>query len=548
MENLLKVYFGPYKKQVALIVIMLIIQVTLQIFIINSIRPIITNGINDVDTHTIMNYGIYMLLMIVLYSLTTVYVSHMAARISAESVSKIRDDMFKKILSFKRPRDSGANMSGLMNRLVTDVNYIQEFITEALCTGLYVPLLAIAVTIVTATFNPPLCLTLTISFIVMVIIMIRLAKGELKVRSKLQRFFDRTIHIFREMLVGARTSRAFDDEKSQLETFSQCNAEFSTLTTKTTAKVSSLSSFSTLVLIIVMVLIYTVFLVNSTNIIVSSDVLIIFIQYLVLFISCASITPFIVTTMPRVKSSFARISKVMNGISEPGGLPVPEDYDGPTVECANGIIVKKGTEVSLVGRTGAGKSEFILDMLRLEDVEPGKISFKGSDITELDPHSLRRSIAYAGNLATAFKGSVLNNVRVWRDISDERVAEAMKAAKLDLDPEMILEKFGSNISMGQIQKISIARALAADADLYIFDDCFTELDPKTENEIVSNIRGMLRGRTVLFSSHQMRIATGSDTVMFMDGGKVIANGTHDDLVDNCETYRRMYYAGGGYSE
>ena len=132
MENLLKVYFGPYKKQVALIVILLIIQVTLQIFIINSIRPIITNGINDVDPHTIMNYGICMLLLIISYSLTTVYVSHLAARISAESVSKIRDDMFRKILSFKRPRDSGANMSGLMNRLVTDVNYIQEFITEAL--------------------------------------------------------------------------------------------------------------------------------------------------------------------------------------------------------------------------------------------------------------------------------------------------------------------------------------------------------------------------------------------------------------------------------
>ena len=96
-----------------------------------------------------------------------------------------------------------------------------------------------------------------------------------------------------------------------------------------------------------------------------------------------------------------------------------------------------------------------------------------------------------------------------------------------------------------MQKISIARALASDADLYIFDDCFTELDPKSENEIVSNIRGMLKGRTVLFLSHQFRISPDSDTVSVMDNGTVIDSGLHNDLLDRCDVYRRMYMTGGG---
>ena len=238
----------------------------------------------------------------------------------------------------------------------------------------------------------------------------------------------------------------------------------------------------------------------------------------------------------------------MNGQSEMPGEHVPEDYDGPLLECSNGLAIEKGTETSMVGRSGSGRGEFIRCLLRLDDVEPGDIRFKGKDLSELDPTELRGSIAYAGNLATAFRGTVHNNIAVWRDIPEERVTQAMKAAKVDLDGDTVLDTQGSNISMGQVQKISIARALASEADLYIFDDCFTELDPKTENEIVSNIRGMLKGKTILFSSHQFRISPGSDVVDVMDAGKIIDSGSHDDLLGRCDLYRRMYLAGGGLSD
>ncbi|MBP5735082.1 MAG: ABC transporter ATP-binding protein, partial [Candidatus Methanomethylophilaceae archaeon] len=280
----------------------------------------------------------------------------------------------------------------------------------------------------------------------------------------------------------------------------------------------------------------------------STDELIVFIQFLVLFITCANITPFLVTTVPQVRAAFGRISKVMNGQSEMPGEHIPDDYEGPLLECTNGLTIERGTETSMVGYSGSGRGEFIRCLLRLDDVEPGSMKFKGKDVSELDPRELRGSIAYAGNLATAFSGTVRNNITVWRDVSDERLSQAMKAAKVELDPETVLGVKGSNISMGQIQKISIARALASNADLYIFDDCFTELDPKTENEIVSNIRGMLKGKTVLFSSHQFRISPGSDVVDVMDAGRIIDSGTHDDLVGRCDLYRRMYLAGGGLSD
>ncbi|MBQ6547521.1 MAG: ABC transporter ATP-binding protein [Candidatus Methanomethylophilaceae archaeon] len=546
MRNLLSAYFGPHKKSVTLIVILLIIQVILQILIINLIKPIISNGINNVDVETIKVYGVAMIIMIVFYCSTTAFVTRMAARISAESASQIRRDMFRKVLSFKRPRDSGANISGLLNRLVTDVNCIQDFITEYLCTGLYVILLAIGVTIITSTMNMSLCISLTFSFILMIVVTVYLGRSELKVRSRLQRLFDRIIHLFGEILVGARTSRSFDTEKEQFETFSEYDKEYSDSMTRATIRVSRFSSFSTLVLMVSIILIYSAMVINFEDLKVSSSDLIVFIQYMVLFISCVSICPFIVTTTPQLRTSFSRISKVMNGQSEPSGDDLPDSYEGPLVQCSNGLIMEEGEEMSLVGRTGAGKSETIRRLLRLDDVKPGEISFKGVDITGLDPKLLRGSIAYAGSMAPAFRGSVRDNIKVWRDISDGRLNEVMKASKVDFGPDMILDKFGSNISAGQVQKISIARALASDADLYIFDDCFTELDPKTENEIVSNIRGMLKGKTVLFSSHQFRISPGSDGIAVMEDGKVIDIGRHEELLDRCDIYRRMYFAGGGF--
>ena len=548
MKNLVEVYFRPYKKSVMLIIIQLIIQVLLQIFIIIMIKPIISEGIKSADTATIAVYGIAMLLLIILYSVTTVIVARYSARISADAVSRIREDMFAKILSFKRPRDSGANMSGLMNRLVTDVNNIQNFMTEFLCTGLYIPLLALGVIIVSLVFVPLLAISLSFAFILMIVVIFILANRELQVRSKIQRMLDRMIQLFRDILLGARASRAYDTEKAQGEIFSEHNKDYSNLVTATTVKVSRFATFATFVLIVAIILTYPIIVINFSDLNISADELIVFIQFLVLYITCANITPFLVTTVPQVKAAFGRISKVMNGQSEMPGEHVPDDYNGPLLECTNGLTIKKGTETSMVGRSGSGRGELIRCLLRLDDVEPGQITFKGKDVSGLDPRELRGSIAYAGNLATAFRGTVRSNIAVWREIPEDRIAQAMEAAKVELDPETVLDTQGSNISMGQIQKISIARALASNADLYIFDDCFTELDPKTENEIVSNIRGMLKGKTVLFSSHQFRISPGSDVVDVMEEGRIIDSGSHDDLLGRCDLYRRMYLAGGGLSD
>ena len=545
MRDLVRTYFAPYKRQVSFIVLLVIIQVILQILIIISIRPFVNEAISEIDVEVLNEYGTMMVVMIILYSLITIVVARMSARISAESVSRIREDMFKKVLSLKRPRDSGASMSGLINRLVGDVNNIQDFITEFLSTGLYVPLLAAGVIISTLFIDYRLSISLLLSMLLMIAIIIHLSKRELKLRAKLQRLFDRTIHLFREILIGARTARSFDMEDKQHGTFSENNQEYSDMFTAVAVKVSYKASFSSFLLIIGVFFFYFMFLADEGKISASATELVLFIQYIVLFINCASITPFIITTLPIVKSSFRRISKVMNSKSEVSGLPVPDEYDGPLLSCSNGLVINRGEEVSLVGRTGAGKSEFIRSILRLDDTAPGTIRFKGADITELDPKLLRKSIAYAGSMAMVFRGTVKDNIDAYRQIPEERLAAVLEAAKIGVDPDVRLERFGCNISMGQKQKISIARALASDADLYIFDDCFTELDPKTENEIVSNIRGMLKGKAVLFTTHQFRISPGSDSVSVMDSGSVVDTGSHDELLDRCDIYRRMYYSGGG---
>lgn len=548
MKNLIRIYFGVYRKEVAAIITALILQAVLQIFIIISISPIIVSGIQSTDMDVIVRNGLIMMGLIVLYSMIAFSVSYLSAKTSAKAVCKIREDMFTKILSLKRSKDSGASLSGLMTRLVSDVNAIQAFMTELMSMGLYIPILAAGIVVSAAIIDTELSIILFTSLMITMSLTFVIGKGELKGRSRLQWMMDRTIHLFKELILGARTARGFGRVGSQYESFDRSNSEFGNFATAVNTKSTLYSSMSTLLLSLIIILFYALVFWNLRDYDVSIGEMVVILQYIILFINCASITPFIITTVPIVRAAIGRISKVMNSESERFGNMPPLVYDGPIIRCSNGFIIDQGKEVSLIGGTGSGKSEIVSVMLGLDDVGPNEMWYKGVDVTELDHRGLRERIVYAGSLALTFSGTVRQNINAWRDIPEERFEAAIAAAKVNIGLDEVIEKHGSNISAGQKQRISIARALASDADLYVFDDCFTELDPETENEIVFNIRRMLVGKTVLFSSHQFRIAPGSDTVAVVDDGKILDMGTHRELLSRCQLYRSMYAAGGGMIE
>lgn len=540
MENLIRTYFRPYKKAVAAIVILTAIQVILQILIIDLIKPIISMGINTADTNTIVSYGVVMIALVAGYSVSAVTVARLSARTSAKAVGKIREALFTKILSFKRPRDSGANISGLMTRLIADVNTVQRFMTEFLSIGLYAPLLALAIIVNSFLLNVTLGFVMTSAFIAMIAVVYAMSKNELRVRSKLQRIMERTVHLFREQIRGVRVTRAFGRTQVQYDRFTEESRKYGTLATDTAVRTSYMVSFITLMVSSLILILYWACTIGQEEVEFSIPELVMFFQFVVLFITCASISPFIIITLPEVTVSYRRIEKVMRSESETEGADVPDAGGVPVIETSSGLKVIGGMETSIVGGTGSGKSEVIRALLRLDDAEPGTVMFNGADLMTLDPGQLRGRIAYAGDLALIYRGTVRNNIGAWRDIPEERIEKAMKAADISLPPDFHIDKFGSNISDGQKRKISIARALATDADVYIFDDCFSETDPITENRIVSNIRGMLKGKTVLFSSHEFRIAPDSDMIAVMEGGRIVASGTHDELMESSPLYRSMY--------
>ena len=524
--------------------ILVFFQVVLQLVIINTIRPLLKQCMMEADTDTVVEFVPFMAILILLYSVATILVAWYAASVSSQVASGLRKDMFDKILSLKRPADSGANTAGLMTRMVSDVATVQQFMSEFLSVGLFIPMLAVGITLMAARLSISLCIAMSVSFALVIAVTVFMARKEVRVRSRLKILLDRVVYMFKETVSGARTIRAFGMEEEHRRRFEEANIEIADFGRETEVRMSYISYTATMVLIVLVTAIFGMMSLFGHSISVSSTMMVMFVQYAVLFITCASITPFIVNTMPSVRASIGRISKVMNAESEGTGISAPEVREGPLVECSNGMVIGAGEDVSVVGPSGSGRTEFIRALFRLDDVAPGEFSFGGIDISEIDPVSLRRRMAYAGDLAKVFDGTVRQNIALNRRIPDARLEEAMAVVCLDIDLDVRIGKSGRKLSAGEIQKISVARALVTDASLYVFDDCFTELDPQTESVIVSNIRTFIGGRAMLFSSHDLRIARGS-AVAVMQGGRVVDRGSHADLLSRCDLYRSMYEAGGG---
>ena len=574
MRRFLKDYVVPYWKQIAVLLVFVILQVYLQLQVLSETHDILNGGVATQDVGFIREAGVRMIVMTLLYGLSIVLVSYLSAYLSASVTCDVRRDLFKRIMTFSQKDYSRFGGSTLMTRLTADTTRIQIFMLNALRNALLVPIVIVAVVIAAAMINTTLCAVLLVAFMVTISLMVLKSRQSMPMFNEVQGELDTLNTLVKEKAEGARTIRAFGRQQYEIDRFGDLNDGYTRDSTAAALKICYLTPIALMVMNLAVLLIYYLGSVELQERLITISDMILFFQYITYFISCLAIVPFIVTTLPKTIVSTARLEEVIyyepTVVNDPkpaapsgqgDAAVVFEDvsfgYAGAAKDAVSDvdITIRRGTTTAIIGATGSGKSTLVQMVPRLFDPTAGRILFDGTDIRDLDISDLRSRVAYASQRTMVLEDTVYANIAMGEDVSREEAEEACRltlfSEVLDRMPDgldTVMARRGMNVSGGQKQRLSLARTICRDAEVYVFDDCFSALDAKTERIVRENIRRRLEGRTVIMVAQKINTIRDADCIVVMDKGRVVQQGTHEELMRSCEIYREIHatqsYAGG----
>jgi ATP-binding cassette subfamily B protein len=567
MFKFIRDYVKPYWKYILVSVGVTILQVYFQLNIMKYTKVIIDKGIHNSDINFIYQAGMTMIFLTILYGLTMVVTSYLSSYISACVTCDVREGLFNKIVSFSTYDFNKFGGSSLMTRATADTTRIQIFMINFLRNAILVPVVIVALIIATAQINVTLCSILVISFVLTLLFMILKSRQSLPLFTEVQSKLDYLNLKFKEKIEGVRSIRAFGKQDYEIETFKQLNNEFNEEALDAELKLYYLTPLALIIMNLAVLLIYFIGSIHLKQKLVSISDLILFFQYVTYFITCLGILPFIVTTLPKTFVATDRLEEVLycdeSVKNNPAEDIVVEEEDAPLIEYRNVIFgytgakdviadisfkAFEGTTTAFIGSTGSGKSTIMYLLNRLYDSTFGEILYNGVNIKQMDIHDLREKIAYANQKTLVLNDTVYANLAMGNgNMSREKAMEVCDLSRftevfefLPKGLDSVMTKGGMNVSGGQRQRLSIARTLAKDAEIYVFDDCFSALDSKTEFAVRKNVKEYLKGKTVFMIAQKISTIMDADNIIVLDKGHIVSQGTHEELLESCELYQEIY--------
>lgn len=567
MFKFIRDYVRPYWKYILATVAVTILQVYFQLNIMKMTKVIIDKGISNSDVNFIYNVGITMIILTVAYGITMVFTSYLSSYVSASVTCDVREGLFKKIVNFSPFDFNKFGGSSLMTRATADTTRIQIFMINFLRNAILVPVVIIALIIATAQINATLCSILVVSFVLTLLFMVLKSRQSLPLFTEVQYKLDYLNLKFKEKIEGVRSIRAFGKQDYEIGVFKNLNDEFNEESLNAELKLYYLTPLALIIMNLAVLVIYFVGSIHLKQKIVNISDLILFFQYITYFITCLGILPFIVTTLPKTIVATDRLESVLyyeDSIKNTPQVDVyVEDEDVPLVEYKNVIFgytgakeviadisfkAYEGTTTAFIGSTGSGKSTIMYLLNRLYDSTFGEIIYGGVNIKQMDIHDLRDKIAYANQKTLVLNDTVYANLAMGNEnLSPEKAMEVCELSRfsevfefLPDGLDSVMAKGGMNVSGGQKQRLSIARTLAKDAEIYVFDDCFSALDSKTEFAVRQNVKKYLKGKTIFMIAQKISTIMDADNIIVLDKGHIVAQGKHEELLESCELYQEIY--------
>ena len=519
-----------------------------------------------IQTGYLAKTGGMMIALAFLGMAASVLVGFLASRVGASAGRDLRGRVFHKVVGFSNHEFNQFSTASLITRSTNDIQQIQMLIVMLLRMVLYAPILAIGGVFQVMKTNVSMSWIIGLAVIViacMVLLLFVVAMPKFKI---LQKLVDKLNLVTREILTGLPVIRAFSTEKHEEKRFDDANIEL----TKTNLFVNRAMTFMMPMMMLVMngvsVLIVWIGAHGISDGQMQVGDMMAFIQYTMQIIMGFLMLCMISIMLPRAAVAADRVEEVLKSETiirdpkQPRALPeqgegvlsfdhVSFKYPGADEDVLQDITftARPGQTTAIIGSTGSGKSTLVNLIPRFYDVTEGKITLDGIDIRDIKQHDLREKLGYVPQKGVLFSGNIASNIMFGnQDGTEEEMKEAAEIAQatefIETKPEGYespIAQGGSNVSGGQKQRLSIARAIAKHPQVFIFDDSFSALDYKTDVTLRHALAEKTRESTVLIVAQRISTILHAEQILVLDDGKIVGKGTHAELLKNCEVYREI---------
>lgn len=530
-----------------------------------EMKHILDQGVKENNFQVIVSSGYKMLLFTVLCGLCSVAASYFSAHVTAKITCDVRRDCFRKVTEMSPQDFNRFGASTLLTRTMADGIQIQILLINILRSSLMVPVVIVCLLALLYSINRPMFWLILVFFLATVLYLVYFGIKSKPAFEKLQTKIDAINLLMREKLSGARAIRAFRNQDFEAKKMASANQAAYESAVAANAKINFLAPVACIVMNWAVVITYLLgtrqLQMKMASI---SDLLLLF-QYLAFLIASLDIVPVLVNMLPKASVSSARINELLEYKSTvyPTRSNKREGIDAGRVEFENVIfgysgatnviadisfVAKPGKVTAFIGATGSGKTTVMNLLMGLYQMTFGEIRIDGISIRDYDPDYLRSRISFATQRVMVFQDTAYNNISAYdKSITLQDVCSACDDAgftevleKMPDGFDTVMAQGGMNISGGQRQRLSLARAIAKDADIYIFDDTFSALDAKTEAAVREKIKERLRGKTVLMVAQKISTIADADHIIVLEKGRIAGQGTHEALMASCKEYREIY--------
>ena len=521
---------------------------------------------DQTQIHYLLKTGGQMAALALLGMVASIMVAFLASRVGASAGRDLRSGVFRKVVGFSNNEFNHFSTASLITRSTNDIQQIQMLIVMLLRMVLYAPILAIGGVLQVMKTNVSMSWIIGLAVIIIAFVVLLLFLVVMPKFKVLQNLVDKLNLVTREILTGLPVIRAFSTEKHEEERFDDANRTL----TKTNLFVNRAMTFMMPVMMLVMNGVSVLIVWTGAHGISDGQMqvgdMMAFIQYTMQIIMGFLMLCMISIMLPRAAVAADRVEEVLKSetmIHDPKQEKhFPEDgkgvltfdhvsfrYPGADEDVLEDITftAKPGETTAIIGSTGSGKSTLVNLIPRFYDVTSGDIMLDGVDIREVKQHELREKLGYVPQKGVLFSGDIASNIMFGNSHgSDDEMIEAAEIAQatefIDTKPEKYkspISQGGSNVSGGQKQRLSIARAIAKHPQVFIFDDSFSALDYKTDVTLRRALAEKTSGSTVLIVAQRISTILHAEQIIVLDEGKVAGKGTHAELLKNCPVYREI---------
>ena len=559
-------YLKPYIGMIVFSIALLFVQAMCELALPDFMSDIVNDGVMQSNNNIILQIGGKMILVTLLSTVCSVAVGFFAARTAAGLSKDLRSHVFRKVEGFSHAEFDKFSTSSLITRTTNDITQIQMLVIMMIRMVFYAPIMGVGGVVRALSKSASMSwiigvAVLCILGLILFVFIVAMPKFQL-----VQKLIDRLNLVSRENLEGMLVIRAFNTQRFEEKRFDKANSELTATNLFVNRVMSAMMPLMMLImnLLTVVIVWYGAYQVSGFHMEVGD--MMAYMQYAMQIIMAFLMMSMMFIMIPRAAVSADRIAEVLETEASITDVYDPMHYDDnfvPQVEFKDvtfaypgseepvlhdiSFTAKKGQTTAFIGATGSGKSTLVNLVLRFYDATKGQILIDGKPIDQVERTELREKIGYVPQKSLLFSGTIASNLRyAAKDAPMEQIDKAANIAQaaefIESKPERYatpIAQGGGNVSGGQKQRLSIARALVKNAPIYIFDDSFSALDLKTDAALRSALKENTGDSTILLVAQRVSTIMHAEQIVVLDNGRVAGVGTHETLLQECDVYRQI---------